>query len=282
MPLTLIYCVIVITKRKFSKPENFNIPIISVGNLIVGGSGKTPFTISLAKRYKEVAVILRGYKRESKGLIIVSKKGKIVADIKQSGDEAMLYAKSLQNATVIVSENREEAIKKAKKMGEKIIFLDDGFNKTKIEKLDILLIPSQKYKNSFCLPSGPYREPKSFEKFASIIAKEDIDFKRKVFIKNPTKRMILITAISKPKRLDKYIPKGIKKIYFPDHYSFKKSELEKLMKKYKATSILTTNKDAVKMENFNLPLSILELDIEINEEIIKKCEDFINNFGKIP
>ncbi len=280
LPLTFLYCLIVISKRAFSKPKSFNIPIISVGNLIVGGSGKTPFIISLAKRYENVAVVLRGYKRKSKGLVIVSKKGEILTDVQTSGDEAMLYAKLLKKASVIVSENREEGIKKAKELGCKIVFLDDGFSKAKIKKFDILL-KSENYKNSFCLPSGPFREPKSFEKFASLVLKENVDFKREVKIKNPTKRMILITAISKPKRLDPFLPKVIEKIYFPDHYDFKKDEIVKLIEKYKASSILTTQKDAVKMEKFNLPLSILELEIKIEEKILKKCDDFIYNFGKI-
>ena len=280
LPLTFLYCLIVISKRAFSKPKNFDIPIISIGNLIVGGSGKTPFTIALAKRYENSAIVLRGYKRKSKGLMVVSKRGEILTDVQTSGDEAMLYAKLLKNASVIVSENREEGIKKAKELGCKIVFLDDGFSKAKIKKFDILL-KSGNYKNSFCLPSGPFREPKSFEKFASLILQENIDFKREVKIKNPTKRMILITAISKPKRLDSFLPKVVEKIYFPDHYNFKKEEIVKLIYKYNASSILTTQKDAVKMEKFNLPLSILELEIKIEEKILKKCDDFIYNFGKI-
>lgn len=280
LPLTFLYCLIVISKRAFSKPKNFDIPIISIGNLIVGGSGKTPFTIALAKRYENSAIVLRGYKRKSKGLMVVSKRGEILTDVQTSGDEAMLYAKLLKNASVIVSENREEGIKKAKELGCKIVFLDDGFSKAKIKKFDILL-KSGNYKNSFCLPSGPFREPKSFEKFASLILQENIDFKREVKIKNPTKRMILITAISKPKRLDSFLPEVVEKIYFPDHYNFKKEEIVKLIYKYNASSILTTQKDAVKMEKFNLPLSILELEIKIEEKILKKCDDFIYNFGKI-
>ncbi len=280
LPLTFLYCLIVISKRAFSKPKHFDIPIISIGNLIVGGSGKTPFTIALAKRYENSAIVLRGYKRKSKGLMVVSKRGEILTDVQTSGDEAMLYAKLLKNASVIVSENREEGIKKAKELGCKIVFLDDGFSKAKIKKFDILL-KSGNYKNSFCLPSGPFREPKSFEKFASLILQENIDFKREVKIKNPTQRMILITAISKPKRLDSFLPKVVEKIYFPDHYNFKKEEIVKLIQKYNASSILTTQKDAVKMEKFNLPLSILELEIKIEEKILKKCDDFIYNFGKI-
>jgi len=251
------------------------IPVISIGNLTIGGSGKTPFLISLAKNYKNVAIILRGYGRQSKGLHKITDK----TDIKISGDEAMLYTIYLPNATVIVSEDRVKAIKYAHKIGCKIAFLDDGFSKAHIEKFDILLKPNPEPKFDFTLPSGAYREPKFLYKKADIVATEDVDFKRIVTLENPTETMVLVTAISKPKRLDKFLPdKILKKIYFQDHYMYKKNELKNIIKKHNATSILTTQKDMVKMKNFNLPLSILNLHVEINSEIKTKINTFLANF----
>ncbi len=245
----------------------------------MGGSGKTPLTIELAKDYKNCAIILRGYKRESTGLVVVSINGKILCDISQSGDEAMLYAKSLPNATVIVSENRNKAIQYAKSSTCRVVFLDDGFSKSNIKKFDILIKPKVEPTLPFCLPSGAYREPKFLYNSADLLIKEDIDFKRIVKIVNPTKEMILVTGISKPKRLDVFLPKNIKeKIYFEDHHHFTKKEIETLMRKYKATSILTTRKDAVKMENFGLNLSILELKLELNPQIKSKINTFLGNF----
>ena len=263
LPLTLLYCIVVVTKRFFAKPKDFGIDIISIGNLIVGGSGKTPFTIAYAKDKKNIAIILRGYGRESHGLYIVSDGKKILTETKISGDEAMLIATSLPNAIVIVSEDRVEAILKAKELNAKKIILDDGFSKSNIKKFDILLKPKNEPKNRFCLPSGGYREPYFFYKKANLVLQEDIDFKRVVTIKNQTSKMILVTAISKPKRLNEFLPKNvIEKIYFPDHYYFKKKELEELMQKYEADSILTTQKDEIKMREFNLNLSIMELELE--------------------
>ena len=283
LPLSFIYCLVVITKRTLAKKERFNTPIISVGNLIVGGSGKTPFSITLAKRYNNVFIILRGYKRESAGLIIVSKDGKILTDIKASGDEAMLLAQSLPNSSVIVSEDRKKAILEAIKLGAEIIILDDGFSKSNIEKFDILIQPKERFKNNFCLPSGPYREPKSYYKKANLVLKEDKNFKRVVKIDNENSNMVLVTAISKPKRLDKYLPKNIvDKYYFEDHYSFSKQELINILKNTKANSILTTQKDAVKMENFDLNLSIMKLELEIDSDTIKKIDNFLYDFGIIP
>jgi tetraacyldisaccharide 4'-kinase len=277
LPITSLYCLLTFLKKTFLKAEDFSIPIISVGNLIVGGSGKTPVTIELAKRYEKVTIILRGYKRKSKGLVVVSDKGDIKVDIDQSGDEAMLLANSLPKATVIVSEDRKEAIKKAKELGTKLIFLDDGFSKFDIKKFDILLKPALKL-TPLCLPSGAYRfSPKNYKK-VDLVLEEEKEFKREVTIKNQTDRMILLTAISKPQRLDKYLPYDMPKVYLPDHSEFSKEFIEEILKKYNPTSILTTTKDAVKLKSYNLKLSILELSIMIDSKSLEKIDSYIRNF----
>ncbi len=278
LPLTAIYCSIVLFKRFQGEKNKFvsSIPIISIGNLTVGGNGKTPFCIALATKFKDVAIILRGYGRKSHGLILVSDQGQIMCDAMASGDEAMLYAKSLPQATVIVSEDRIEAIRFAKKRGVKIIFLDDGFSKSNIAKIDILMKPNPEPKNSFCLPSGPYREPRFLYKKADIVITEGDDFKRHVNVSAPTPKMLLVTAISKPSRLDAYLPENvIAKVSFPDHYMYNEKELETLLHTHQATSILTTQKDAVKMATFDIPLSILKLDIEIFPETFAKINAFL-------
>jgi len=281
LPITFFYCITIFLKNSLSKPKDFNIPIISIGNLIVGGSGKTPLTITLAKDRKKVCVILRGYGRISKGLIVVSEYGDIKCDLKSSGDEAMMLAKALPKALIIVSEDRKKAIKKAKDMGAKLIFLDDGYSKKDILKFDILIKPQLNQINSFCLPSGPYREPRSNYQKADLVLVEGEDFKREVKIKNKKEDMIFITAISKPKRLDPYLPQNIQKFYFPDHYDFKEDEIRTLMIKSKANSILTTQKDAVKLERLGFELSILSLDLKIDPKKRQIVDKFLEDFDKI-
>jgi tetraacyldisaccharide 4'-kinase len=279
---------IILIKRAMAKPIDFGIPIISVGNIIVGGSGKTPVTIKLASKYENVCIILRGYGRSSKGLQIVSLNGKIQVDVKTSGDEAMLLANSLPKATIIVSEDRVKAILKAKELGCKIIFLDDGFSKYQISKFNILLRPKDEPTNIFCLPSGGYREPKGFYAQADIELLEGTDFKRVINIKKdgkifelPTKT-ILITAISKPKRLLEYLPKDIKMISFPDHYSFTKEDISKIQEENKDFAIITTGKDFVKLKEFNIKnLYLMDLEIKISENVdFTLMEEYINSFNK--
>lgn len=267
--------IIISFKRISSTPKSFGIPIISIGNLIVGGSGKTPITIALAKNRENVAVVLRGYGRESKGLYVISNKGKILENITISGDEAMLLAKALPNASVIVSEDREKAILKAIELGSKIVFLDDGFSKYKIAKFDILLRPKKEPTNIFCLPSGGYREPKMMYSTAQMVLKEGIDFKRVIKfkkdgneLKSLPEKIVILTAISKANRLLEFVPKGCELVSFPDHYNFTKLDIEVMEKTYKEYMILTTTKDLVKLEKFNIKnLTLMDLEISFDKNL---------------
>ncbi len=278
-PLSLFYGAIMLIRRIVTAQKSFNIPIISVGNLIVGGSGKTPFVIALASRYSGVYIISRGYGRQSRGLVEVSDRGDILSSVEQCGDEAMLMAISLPNASVIVSEDRTLAIELAKLRGTKLIILDDGFNRVDIKKFEILLEP-RGIKNYLPFPAGAFREFYFSRYYADIIAIEDIDFSREVSFENPKEKMILATAISNPQRLDRYLPQNniIYKYYLEDHAYFDESELERLLEKYKATSILCTSKDIVKIQNFKLPISQMKLKLEIRKDIFIKCDEYIRGF----
>ncbi|RXK06135.1 tetraacyldisaccharide 4'-kinase [Halarcobacter bivalviorum] len=274
LPFTFIYMLIIALKRANAKVIEFGIPVISVGNIIVGGSGKTPFTIFLAKKYSDVCVILRGFGRESKGLYVVSNKGKILEDVKTSGDEAMLLANSLNDATIIVSEDRKEAILKAKELGCKVVFLDDGFSKYDIKKFDILIRPKEEPTNLFCLPSGGYREPKMAYSYADLELKEGRDFKRVVSFSKDGKyvdilpiKLLLLTAISKPKRVLDFLPENTILEAFPDHHTFTQEDIDKILVEYKDYSIITTEKDFVKLQEFNLDdLYLMNLELQIDED----------------
>jgi len=266
LPFSFIYMTIVHFKFP-RKLENLKIPIVSVGNIIVGGSGKTPFAIALANKFNSYkpAVVLRGYARESKGLFVVSEWGDIKTDVKTSGDEAMEIALSTK-ALVIVSEDRKSGILKAKELGAGFVILDDGFDKP-FKKLNIVI--DEKIKNPFCLPAGGYRYPRIALRYADLVLKEGRDFKREV--KCP-KGDILVTAVSKPKRLLKFCKLPYK--FFPDHYEFKQKDL----KEFKNKTLITTMKDYVKLKEFKLNLRVIRLNIIINEEILKQIENYLIKF----
>ena len=277
-PLSLLYGFLMLLRRLFTLKKLYAVPIVSIGNLTVGGSGKTPFVIALAQKYDDVTIISRGYGRESKGLVEVSQRGKIVTDVFTSGDEPMLMATSLKNASVIVSENREIAIEKAIKEGAKVIFLDDGFNRVNIKKYEILLFPS-KIKNYMTFPAGPFREFFFTKYLADDVLHEEQNFKRIVTIQNSTEKMLLVTAISNPERLNAYLEEVniLEKVYLEDHAYFDEEILKKKMNRLGATSLLVTQKDEVKMEGFKLPLSVMQLELEIKNEILEKINRYIKN-----
>jgi len=208
----------------------------------------------------------------------VSRRGEIRVDVKQSGDEPMLMAISLPHASVIVSEERDQGIELAKKQGAKLIVLDDGFNRVEIEKFEILLEP-QEIRNYYTFPSGPFREFFSQRKYADIIAREGKDFTRHVMVQVGTEKMVLVTAISNPARLDRYLPEGVvEKVYLEDHAYFDEQTLAALLEKHQANSLLCTSKDRVKMAGFKLPISEMKLKLEIQNEIFMKIEDYIQNY----
>lgn len=278
LPLTLLYCLVIWFKKQTASLYFPPIPVISIGNLTVGGSGKTPVTIELARRHPRSAVVLRGYGRSSKGLLVIKDREKILEDVTKSGDEAMVYAQALPNALVIVAEDRIEGIEKAHEMGAEVVFLDDGHSKYHIHKLDILIRPWPEPKNRFCLPSGAYREPyKSYEK-ADYILEEKTGLTRKTSLVDPTKRMVLVTAIAKPGRLDPFLPDVVGKVYFKDHHFFTETELKEALERYDADSILCTAKDAVKMQDFGLPLTLLSLQVELEPGLIRRVDEYLADY----
>ena len=272
LPLTLIYCLIVWIKYKTTDPVDYGVDVVSIGNLSVGGSGKTPLTTALALRYENAAIVLRGYGRKTEGLHVVSDGREILCDVESSGDEAMIYALKVPKAVVIVSEKREEGIIKAKEMGAKLVFLDDGYSKHHIKKLDLLI--DVRSKNGFCLPSGPYREKIWSGKKVELL-QEEIDFKRAVHIENETEKMALVTAIARPQRLDRFLPKVVSKHYFEDHHFFTKEELEEIMESSKAASLLVTFKDYVKIKDFGINISILDLDLDVEPRVYTLIDNYV-------
>lgn len=276
LPLSFVYCVIATIRRKFSRFRDFDIPIVSVGNLILGGSGKSPFIIEIAKDYGDACVILRGYGRKAKGLKIVSIKGVIQESVESVGDESIMLAKALPMASVIVSEKREIAILKAKELGAKVVFLDDGF-RFNFKKLNILLRPKLEPYFNFCIPSGGYREHKSAYKEADIVIEEGVGYERKVELVNATPKMLLLTAIANPSRLEEYLPNVVGKITLKDHAFFDKENILKTYSELGATSLLVTQKDMPKLEDFGVPLSLLQLQLKIDPIVTEHIREYIAN-----
>jgi len=155
------------------KSKDFDIPVISIGNLTVGGTGKTPHTeylISLFKEDYKVAVLSRGYKRKTKGFIEV-KTDSPVADI---GDEPLQIKRKFPHVTVVVDKDRVHGIHKLIKDSNNsfdVVLLDDAFQYRKINpSVNILLIDYNRPINKdLILPAGRLRESHHQIKRATII-----------------------------------------------------------------------------------------------------------------
>jgi tetraacyldisaccharide 4'-kinase len=252
-------------------PVDLGIKVVSIGNLTIGGSGKTPLVAALAKRFEKAAIVLRGYGRKTRGLIVADDR----SGAEDVGDEALLYRSLTPKAIVIVAEDRKAGVLKAKALGAKVVFLDDGFRWREIKKFDVLIRPIPRPSNSRVLPAGCYRLPIDLYDQADYVAEEGADFTRQTSISNPTERPVLVTAISRASRLDPFLPKNtIAKYVFRDHAAFDVSALEKIAEKCGATSLLVTRKDFVKLKNARIALSVLELELTIGDSLFAAVESY--------
>lgn len=140
--------------------------VISIGNLTLGGTGKTPTVLSLAKNFlarrERVCVVTRGYRRESRGLVVVSDQRDLLTDLKSAGDEALFLARQAKGCPVIASADRRAGIEAALKFFDaQVVLLDDGFQHLAVARdLDIVLIDAtDPFGNGLVFPGGGLREP---------------------------------------------------------------------------------------------------------------------------
>ena len=343
LPLSYLYGAIATLKRLAPRliygkqGRDFGLPIISVGNLIAGGSGKTPFIIALATHLAShylrqaimdsgaestldskantpgghIIIISRGYKRKSKGLLWVSRHGTLLTTASLSGDEPYLIATALSqhNVSVIVSENRARAIRESKRYGADVVLLDDGLRFC-FSKFDIILRPNPEPFYQRLIPSGIYREsPALYAKLNhspyAIIAQDGRDFMREVWVKNPSPKMFLLSAIANPTRLLAFLPpiypesstqspaplepkldssaqamdndcRIVGSRFFPDHHHFSPKEIHAILESYAPTSLLTTAKDATKLQEFQELLSVMELRLHIHSRVLCATRHYLD------
>ncbi|MFA3782529.1 tetraacyldisaccharide 4'-kinase [Melioribacteraceae bacterium 4301-Me] len=183
-PLTLVYSLIVrfrnfLFDKNIFKVKKVPVKVVSIGNITVGGSGKTPAVIYLANILKnkkiKVGVLSRGYRRNSKGYLFVSDGQKIFTKVNECGDEIYFVADELK-VPAAVSENRVKGAKKFIKDAQlDMIILDDGFQHRWIYRdLDILIIDQrflikEEQTEQNLLPLGLMREPFDSLKRADVI-----------------------------------------------------------------------------------------------------------------
>ena len=157
------------------KTVKVSVPVISVGNISAGGVGKTPFVELLVERLMinhPLAVVSRGYKRKTKGTIVVSDGRGNFSSVENSGDEPIQLALKYPELIVVVDEQRVRGARKAVELGAKTILLDDGFQHRYLHRdLNIVILTAEEILNGdLLLPAGNRREPLTSLKRADLIA----------------------------------------------------------------------------------------------------------------
>ena len=284
-PFTFLFSFALLIKRKLSISNKFKIPIICVGNIFVGGTGKTPLSIEIAKsmRGKKKSVIIKKF-------------------YKNHIDEHNLIK---HHSNLILGVNRKRAVEQAEELNYDLAILDDGFQDYSLKKdLNILCFNSnQLIGNGFTLPSGPLRENLNSVKRAEIIiinGDKNEKFERKLLKvsknikifytkyipvdldKLENKKILAFAGIGNPENFFDLLAKnGIeveKNLTFPDHYNYQKSEIQKIIDyaKDKDLKALTTEKDYYRLKELGFSnVEYLKVKLKIEKE-----DEFFNEIFK--
>lgn len=149
-----------------SRAARAGVPVVSIGNLAVGGAGKTPAVLAvverLAARGRRVAVLSRGYGARRRDARVVSDGGQVLLGAEEAGDEPVLLARRLPGTAVLCGPRRDELARRAVDgFGSDVLVLDDGFQHLRLARdLDVVVIDAaDPVGNGHLLPRGPNREP---------------------------------------------------------------------------------------------------------------------------
>ncbi len=200
----------------FRQRQRLACPVVSVGNITTGGTGKTPIVIFLARHFsakgKRVAVLSRGYGRTLKrsSLVWVSDGESLLASPEEGGDEPVLIAQSVPKAAVIVSKDRYRAgLEALQKFKPDLLILDDGFQRRfRFHRdLDILVVDgANPFSTGFTLPAGLLREPLNSLAEADVFILNKVNLARspediRTVLKRHNPRAFLVESRYKPASL---------------------------------------------------------------------------------
>jgi tetraacyldisaccharide 4'-kinase len=284
-PLTGIYgAVSALRNRLFDRgtltAHRLQKPVVSVGNLSVGGAGKTPFVIMLGELLKargiRFDVLSRGYGRKTRGVLIVDPNG----SASQFGDEPLLIARKL-GVPVVVGESRYEAGCLAEqKFASELHILDDGFQHRSLARsFDIVLLTERDLKDQL-LPSGRLREPLTALARADLVIvpasvvfdNSEVQYrpqrqvKRSLTVADPPDRPIVFCGIARPDQFFAQLrAAGIQpaaEVAFRDHHSYRVTDIDRLKamrEKSGAGGFVTTEKDAINLGSLQSELAPLAI-----------------------
>jgi tetraacyldisaccharide 4'-kinase len=302
LPFSIVWILLSLIKKNFVKKYKSHLKVICIGNLSIGGTGKTPFSIQTYKildilGYKPV-FLTRGYRGLTKGPILVNKSH----NHKDVGDEALLLSKV---GTTIVSSNRSIGAKYIENLKKNydIIIMDDGLQNYQLEQDIKLLLIDKKllFGNGYCIPAGPLRQTitQGLKKIDAIIFTGDGDIKdinlnfinniqnfdTKLGIKNTFKtkqnNFLAFCALGNPIKFFNTLKKNNFKIVltksFPDHYEYKNKDINTLREEAdnRNLKLITTEKDYVKIDDTENKISVLPIEINFSKADGNKFKSFL-------
>jgi tetraacyldisaccharide 4'-kinase len=260
-------------------------PVISVGNLSVGGSGKTPIVAALARMLLDMgqrpAILSRGYarRRATDGVVVVSDGNHVLEPVENSGDEPQMLARALPGVPVLVCADRHLAGRLAeKRFAATVMLLDDGFQHLALGRnVDVLVMPASDLDDAV-LPSGRLREPLDAASSADCVlvpgSLEDVSRVAATFDRMPVfrvtnhfgtvqgldasapsgTRVVAVAGIARPERFFTTLREQgfeiVRELRFPDHHWFSSDDLDRIRtiaKDASADFVATTEKDAVRV-----------------------------------
>jgi tetraacyldisaccharide 4'-kinase len=274
-PLSMLYCLLAVGKRCLYRSllpsYGHDVPVIVVGNITVGGTGKTPFVIWLAKwlqaRGHQPGIVLRGYGGQSQEwpLDVTASTSAL-----EAGDEAVLLARATQ-CPVVAAPDRVAAIGELLSLhGCSIVISDDGMQHYRMQRdLEIAIVDGvRRFGNGFCLPAGPLREPRWRANKADMVvvngdAKDNENSMSliPVHFRNISNGETVdlnhfhgipvhaIAGIGNPNRFFTTLQElglDVEPHPFPDHYRYQENDIRPIDDK----PVIMTDKDAVKCESF--------------------------------
>jgi tetraacyldisaccharide 4'-kinase len=291
-PLASIFGVGVRLKNAFYdrgifKPQRLQGPVISVGNLSVGGSGKTPFVLMLGELLKARAIkfdiLSRGYGRQSRRVALVNPKGLP----QEFGDEPLLMARRL-GVPVIVGESRYQAgVYAEQKFGPQFHLLDDGFQHRALARdFDIVLLTADDAHDRL-LPAGRLREPMtSLRRADAVVLTNDVSpesfrlagklvwqTRRGILPSNVPPRPLVFCGIARPRNFVSQLRAvGIEPVsekFYRDHHAYTGRDARELLEMRQQSSaggFVTTEKDAINLGPHRTalePLSVVPVQMEL-------------------
>ncbi len=266
-------------------------PVVSVGNISVGGTGKTPFVIALGELLKQRGIafdiLSRGYGRSSAGIAVVDPNGSRA----QFGDEPILLARKLGVPVIVGADRYQAGLLAEKQFTSGLHLLDDGFQHRRLHRdFDIVLLPAADYADTL-LPIGRLREPLSALRRADAVALPDpFDrspnarriwrVRRHLELSHPSGKLIALCGIGRPKQFfDGLKAAGqelASEIVFRDHYSYGQRDIDRLLElknRTGADGFITTEKDAINLGSLTTQLqplrtATLTMELEAPEQVI--------------